>query len=88
MTADEFVEYTLNSKLPMEIGKFLVPEVAKYLGFTISHLKKLTPVVEKLDNKHKYEKIIFDSYLENNGFYLTQEQRDDAYIEYRKALYE
>jgi hypothetical protein len=38
MSADEFVEYTLNSKLPMEIGKFLVPEVAQYLGFTIKHL--------------------------------------------------
>ena len=88
MSADEFVEYTLNSKLPMEIGKFLVPEVVEYLGFTLEHLKKLTPVVEKLDNKHKYEKIIFDSYLENNGFYLTQEQRDNAYIEYRKAQHE
>lgn len=88
MTADEFVEYALKSKLPMEIGKFLVPEVAEYLGFTISHLKKLTPVVERLDNKHKYEKIIFDSYLENNKFYLTQEQRDAAYIEYKEARYE
>jgi hypothetical protein len=88
MNADEFVEYTLKSKIPMEIGKFLVPEVAEYLGFTLEHLKKLAPVVERLDNKHKYEKIIFDSYLENNKFYLTQEQRDDAYIEYRKAQHE
>lgn len=82
MSPDEFVEYTLNSKLPMEIGKFLVPEVVDYLGFTLDHLKQLAPVVEKLDKKHSYEKIIFDSYIENNGFYLTQEQRDRAYQEY------
>lgn len=83
MTADEFVEYTLNTKLPMEIGKFLVPEVAEYIGFTIDHLRQLTSVAERLDGKHSYEKIIFDSYLENGGFYLTQDQRDTAYAEYR-----
>lgn len=85
MTADEFVEYTLNSRLPMELGKFLVPEVAEYLGFTIEHLKRLKPVVDKLDDKHKYEKIIYDSYVNNNGFYLTDVQREEAYKEYKSA---
>lgn len=83
MSVDEFIEYTLNSKLPMEIGKFLVPEIAEYLGFTLNDLEKLRPIIEKLDNKHKYEKVIFDSYLQNNGFYLTQEQRDEAYKIYK-----
>ena len=82
MSADEFVEYTLNSKLPMEIGKFLVPEVADYLGFTINHLKQLAPVVERLDEQHQYEKVIYNSYVENNGFYLTSDQRDEAYKEF------
>lgn len=81
---EEFVEYTLTTNLPMEIGKFLVPEVNEYLGFTIDHLKQLEPVVEKLDDRHKYEKIIFDSYIENNDFYLTDEQRLSAYKEYKK----
>ena len=84
MTADEFVEYTLNTKLPMELGKFLVPEVVDYLGFTLNHLKQLAPVIEKLDKKHRYEKIIFDSYIENGSFYLTQEQRDMAYQKYKE----
>lgn len=84
MTPDEFVEYTLNSKLPMEIGKFLVPEVAEFLGFTIEHLKQLAPVVDRLDEKHKYEKAIYDAYLENGAFYLTDEQRNEAYEEYAR----
>lgn len=84
MSADEFVKYMLNTKTPMEIGKFLVPEVANYLGFTIEHLKQLQPVIDKLDNKHKYEKIIYDSYIENDDFYMTQEQRNTAYIIYRQ----
>lgn len=82
MSPDEFVEYTLNSKLPMEIGKFLVPEVAEFIGFTIEHLKSLAPVVDRLDEKHQYEKVIYDAYLENGAFYLTEEQRNKAYQEY------
>lgn len=83
MTADEFVDYTLQTKLPMEIGKFLVPEVAEYLGFTIEHLKKLKPVADRLDEKHEYEKVIFDSYIMNNAFTLTDEQRLKAYELYK-----
>ena len=84
MSADEFVEYSLNTKLPMEVGKFLVPEIAQYLGFTIDNLKQLSPVIDKLDEKHSYEKIIFDSYIANDGFYLTDEQRYQAYQEYKR----
>ena len=85
MSADEFVDYTLNSKLPMEIGKFLVPEVAQYLGFTIEHLKRLEPVVKRLDPKHQYEKTIYDAYIQNNGYWLTAEQRQQAYMEYKAS---
>ena len=84
MTPDEFVSYTLQSSLPMEIGKFLIPEINEYLGFTIEHLQQLTPVIEKIDKKHLYEKIIFYSYIQNNAFYLTKEQLDTAYCEYKK----
>ena len=82
MTADEFVEYTLRSKLPMELGKFLVPEVAEYLGFTIEHLQRLKPVAERLDEKHRYEKVIYDAYIQNDAFTLTDEQRLEAYMVY------
>ena len=83
MTPEEFVEYTLNSKLPMEIGKFLVPEVCEYLGFTLDHLKQLAPVVERLDDKHAYERIIYEAYMENGAMFLTTEQRDLAYAVYK-----
>lgn len=85
MSADEFVEYALHSKLPMEIGKFLVPDVTEYLCFTMDHLRKLKPIVDNLDERHTYEKVIYDSYLLNGGFFLTQEQRNDAYKEYKKT---
>ena len=84
MSADEFVNYMLTTKTPMEIGKFLIPEIANYLGFTIEHLKQLQPIMDKIDKKHLYEKIIYNSYIQNNDFYLTQEQLDAAYFEYKR----
>lgn len=85
MTPEEFIEYELKSDLPMELGKFLVPEVCGYLGFTIRHLEKLRPLVERLDARHSYEKIIFDSYIENGDFTLTNAQRASAFFEYKRA---
>lgn len=85
MSADEYIDYMLNiSTLPMEVGKFLVPEFVKEIGFTIEDLKKLEPIINNIDEKHNYEKIIFNSYIENNDFVLTEEQKLKAYNEYKK----
>lgn len=84
MSADSYVANSLKSDLAMEIGKFLIPEFCKEVNFTIEHLKKLEPLLSRLDDKHKYEKVIFDAYIENNDFYLTDEQRLKAYEEYKK----
>lgn len=71
-------------KTPMNVGKFLNKDFAEYIGLEIKHLKRLEPIFKRLDEKHLYEKVIFDSYIENNGFYLTEEQRLRAYEEYKK----
>ena len=41
MSADEFVDITLKTNLPMQVGKFLVPEFNESIGFTIEHLRKI-----------------------------------------------
>lgn len=84
MSPKKFIKITLERNCPMEIGKFLIPEFCKEIGFTIEHLLELKSLVEKLDDKHKYESIIFDSYIENNDFILTQEQLLKSYNEYKK----
>ena len=68
----------------MAVGKLLVPEVCNYMGITLEELKQFEFAFENIDDKHKYEKIIFDSYIKNNSFTLTKEQRDLAYKEYKK----
>ena len=86
MNKNDFIDYTLKSKGPaMKVGKFLIPEFNKEFDITINDLKKLQPLIDKLDDKHKYEKIIFDSYIENNKFILTDNQLEESYNKYKKT---
>lgn len=80
---EEMIKDALMSKSGMVVGKFLVLEFINELNMTIEDLKTLKPLIERLDEKHLYEKVIYDSYIQNNDFYLTQEQLDEAYKIYK-----
>ena len=84
MDKDGFINDCLESKVPMRAGKFLIKEFAEYIDLTINDLRKLDSSFKTIDDKHTYEKIIYEAYLKNNGFYLTDEQRDRAYKEYKR----
>ena len=83
-TKEAYIDWAVQAKLGMVIGKFLVPEFCAAIGFTVKDLPKLAVLLDRLDDKHKYEKIIYDSYLENDSFTLTPEQRDRAYRSYKE----
>ena len=78
---DKLIELT---KDPLQVGKFLVPEFVEYINLTIDDLKKLKPLLNKIDDKHSYEKVIYKYYIKNNDFYLTKDQLDEAYEIYKK----
>lgn len=80
-----FIQDALTSGVPMRVGKFLVPEFAEYIGLQVEELPRLKPLFEQLDEKHRYEKIIYDSYMENNSFTLTEAQRQRAYDVYKMS---
>ena len=82
---EDYIDWALRSNTGMVIGKFLVSEFCEQIGFTVDDLPKLSPLLERLDSKHLYEKVIFDSYIENHAFELTMEQRDRAYSMYRES---
>ena len=69
----------------MVAGKFLVPEFVEYLGFTIEDLKEFSGKFDEIDEKHAYEKIIYESYIENNGFFLTAGQKEKAFKKYKET---
>jgi hypothetical protein len=81
---EDYISYAL-SDMPMSVGKFLVPEFCETINFGIEDLHKVQSLIDSLDPKHKYEQIIFESYLENGSFYLTEEQRLKAYKSYKEA---
>lgn len=82
---DDYINWAVKSNIGMVIGKFLVPEFCAEIGFSVDDLLKLENLLVKLDTKHEYEKIIFNSYLENGSFTLTSEQRDMAYKSYKES---
>lgn len=84
-TKDEYIDWALKSSIGMVVGKFLVPEFCAEIDFTIEDLPRLAPLLDRLDDKHKYEKIIYNSYIENGSFTLTDEQRDRAYKSYKES---
>lgn len=82
---DDYINYALQSNLGMVVGKFLIPDFCEAIDFSIDDLPRLKPLIDKLDDKHKYEEIIFDSYIENNSFTLTDKQRERAYKSYKES---
>lgn len=82
---ETLIAEALTSQLPMVVGKFLIPEFCKEIGFTFEDLPKVRPLIDRLDPKHQYEEIIYNSYIENGSFTLTEEQRMRAYKAYLAA---
>ena len=81
----EYINDVYESGVNMKVGKFLIPEFNKYINFTIDDLKSLQPIFDNMDKKHTYERVIFESYLKNGDFFLTDEQRREAYKEYKRS---
>lgn len=87
---EELINFAVEKCPPMALCRFLTPDFAKAIDLTISDLNMLKPMRDKLDDKHLYLGIIYDSYLENEDFTLTEEQRNAAYEcykQYRKDKY-
>ena len=85
MEKDEFIDLSLERGLGMELGKYLVPEFARELNMDINDLERLRPLAEKLDERHLYEKVIYDAYIENGCWGLSDEQRIEAYRIYNEC---
>ena len=80
-----YINWALKSHIGMVVGKFLVPEFCEAIGFGIEDLSRLKVLIDRLDEKHKYGEIIYNSYLENDSFTLTDEQRERAYKSYKES---
>lgn len=87
-TKDDFIREALETGLSLKVGKFLVPEFVEMFDVTIDDLSILSPLINKMDDLHQYEKIIYDAYMKNEDFILTDEQRLEAYESYKTSRIE
>lgn len=84
-TPQEYINYLLIHGPAMAIASFLTPEFVQEINFGIHHLIQLKPLIKRLDMRHRYLGIIFNSYIKNYSFTLTPQQREEAYKEYLKC---
>ena len=85
LSKEGYINWALKSQIGMVVGKFLVPEFCEAIGLGVEDLPRLKVLIERLDDKHKYEEIIYNSYIENGSFTLTDNQRLDAYESYKNS---
>lgn len=82
---EELIDHAVKAAQPMAIARFLTPAFAREIGLTPSYLPQLKPMRDRLDKKHEYLGIIYDAYIAQNDFVLSDEQRDAAYESYKAA---
>lgn len=86
MPADVFIDHVLSHPFPaMQVVMFLVPGVAEHIGLNIDQLPRLKPLIDNLDTLHRYAAIIYESYIKNGSFMMTEGQLQSAYSCYLEA---
>lgn len=83
--AKDYIDWDVEHNVGMAVGKYLVPQFAEEINLSFEDLQLLKPLVDRLDDKHDYERIIYESYLSNGDFTLTEQQRLEAYNSYRTS---
>lgn len=84
MTKMELIDHFIHVGSAKRASIFLIPEVIKYFGVTMTDLDMLQNVFYHIDDKHMYLKMIYDYYRQNNGFFLTSIQFKNVYDDYKK----
>ena len=84
-SAKTMIQRAVESGVALQAGKFLVPDVARAIGATVQDLEPLAPLFAKLPKKHKWQQTVYNAYIVNGSFTLTDEQRQAAYNKYQSA---
>jgi len=80
---EELIAHAVRKARPMAIARFLTPDFASAIGLLPSDLPALKPMRDALDPKHGYLGVIYDAYVSNGSFELTDEQRLAAFNAYQ-----
>lgn len=86
-TVKNTVSYLIAKNSPLGCASLLQPEFANYIGLTIEKLSdnNLCKLFKQMPLKYQYLNFIYNSYIENNGFFITEEQRLKAFELYKNS---
>lgn len=84
--SDKYKDWVLgNARNNLHIASFFIPEFCKEMGYTLKDLSDVSVRLSQLSPNHQYYRAIYNAYIENGSFTLTDEQRDAAYKIYCDA---
>lgn len=84
MNAEELIKYSRTNN-PMLANTFLIPELCEMLGFNFFNYSEIIlSLLKKQPKRYSYYIVIYNSYLKNGKMKLTNEQRQQAYLQYLK----
>ena len=81
---ERLMNWELKHSSPMVLGRYLLPAFCEEFGITVSDLETLRPLRDRMDRRHSYLVVIYDAYIENGSMTLTDQQRQAAFVEYKK----
>jgi hypothetical protein len=85
MNVEELIKYSKNNNNPFIVVSLLIPELCEEIGCNFFNYHKLIlPLLKKLPKRYSYYIVIYNSYLKNGKMKLTNEQRQQAYLQYIK----
>lgn len=86
MTKEEYIAETLETGDTRRVFYYMLPDFAELIGLTVDDLKRVEPVVRKLTGtRHQWYITIYEAYVANGGFFLTDEQREAAYEVFKRV---
>lgn len=84
MNVEEIIKYARSNNIYCGVS-LLYPEFCGEIGCNFfNYHKQVLPLLKKLPKRYSYYIVIYNSYLKNGKMKLTNEQRQQAYLQYLK----
>lgn len=83
--SSDIINFMLANQEPTcQVIMLLIDKIAERINLKIDDLQLVKPLIEKLNGKHGYIKIIYKYIILNNDFRLTEKQLLEVYNDYLK----
>ena len=89
-TLNEWIDKLTSTNDNIRVSTFLVPDFINQIkgNLTIEeYLNKIKPLFNNLEDKYSWVVYVYNAYVNNKAFVLTNAQRESAYKMYKEGVY-